>query len=115
MTRQILNLTQHSASNEQLAQGVIDSQHQNMIRELLTFTKLPSKNEIQERAKGLRHYAEGFRYAMIGGAPYLMAALEAELKKWGIIPLYAFSQRVSQETSDGKKISVFKHLGFVEV
>lgn len=55
--------------------------------------------------------------AMIGGAPYLMAPLEAELKKLGIEPVYAFSERVSEETvqADGTvvKTNVFKHVGFV--
>ena len=49
---------------------------------------------------------------MIGGAPYLMAELEMALGWVGIIPLYAFSVRVSSE-KDGVKTSVFRHLGFV--
>ena len=55
--------------------------------------------------------------AMIGGAPYLMPALEKELIALGIEPVYSFSERVSEETvqADGSvvKTNVFKHVGFV--
>ena len=56
---------------------------------------------------------------MIGGAPFFMGILEQELKKQGIKPVYAFSQResVDKEMADGsvQKVAVFKHLGFYEV
>jgi len=56
--------------------------------------------------------------AMIGGAPYLMGHLAAVLHKVGVRPLFALSDRVSEEVplSDGtvKKVSVFRHLGFVD-
>ena len=56
---------------------------------------------------------------MIGGAPYLMGALEVALKKVGIQPVYSFSERVSKEVvlEDGttQKTSVFCHKGFIEV
>ena len=56
--------------------------------------------------------------AMIGGAPYLMGPLESALKAEGIIPMYAYSERVGEEFSkpDGsvEKRFVFKHLGFYE-
>jgi hypothetical protein len=55
---------------------------------------------------------------MIGGAPYLMPALEQELRRVGIQPVYAFSKRISidQPQPDGriKKISNFKFEGLVE-
>ena len=90
------------------------------IQELLTFEKLPTAAEIEKRATELAvlaHY-QGYQKAMIGGAPYLMGALERELERQEIIPVYAFSERVSKETEVGGKIiktQVFKHLGFVEV
>jgi len=56
---------------------------------------------------------------MIGGAPFLMSALEDALVIAGITPLYAFSVResVEAEQADGsvRKVAVFRHLGFVEV
>lgn len=56
--------------------------------------------------------------AMIGGAPFLMPALEKALRTKGILPVYAFSQRESVEEimEDGtvRKTAVFKHRGFVE-
>ena len=56
---------------------------------------------------------------MIGGAPYLMSALENALMAVGIKPLYSFSERVSMEETiaDGtvRKTNVFRHVGFVEL
>ena len=53
---------------------------------------------------------------MIGGAPYLMGPLAEELANIGT-PIYAYSKRVSAETTkpDGSvvKTNVFKHLGFI--
>ena len=117
----ILNLTQHHATNEQLAQGVVDCSNPVRLANLLTFEHLPTRQEIEARAEGLAmlvysHLAEP-KYAMVGGAPYLMAPLESALRARGITPVYAFSQRVSVETvaADGAvtKTAVFKHLGFV--
>lgn len=128
--RRIVNLTQHEATEEQRTEGVFEPEveFKSELKGLLTFEELPSKEEIQRRAQRIARIAElelGYddlrihkREAMIGGAPYLMSALEKALKKKGIIPIYAFSKRVSEEKEvDGKviKTQVFKHLGLVEV
>lgn len=118
---EILNLTQHTATTEQVAAGVVEPQFKEAIQNLLTFNSKPDIFEIQDRAKALAAMAqvEGFKRAMIGGAPFFMSALERELLDAGITPLYAFSERVSDEQiqPDGsiKKINIFKHVGFVEV
>lgn len=56
-------------------------------------------------------------FAMIGGAPFFMAPLEAAILSVGVTPVYALSDRVSIEEplSDGstRKTQVFKHLGFI--
>lgn len=124
----ILNLTQHAATSEQVAAGVVDldADRKAYVSELLTFVGLPTMAEVLDRAQTLAAFAhvvgedmaaEGEEVcAMIGGAPFLMAALEAELKSSGIKPCYAFSERVSEEKEvDGKviKTNVFKHVGFV--
>ena len=48
-----------------------------------------------------------------------MSTLEIVLKNIGVMPVYAYSQRVVTETTqdDGTvvKTSEFKHVGFVEV
>lgn len=119
----ILNLTQHNASREQIEAGVenVPASISEEVKKLLTFNSLPSKSDIDARAKELANIALqcGARKAMIGGAPYLMSALEEALKENGIKPLYAYSERVSVEVEleDGSvvKRNVFKHLGFVEV
>jgi hypothetical protein len=115
----ILNLTQHAASRNQLVAGVIDPDNKKKVQELLTFNLIPSKRDLEERAEALAEFAkeEGFSEVMIGGAPYLMAPLEAALQARGIKPLYSFSTRISVEKTnpDGtvSKTSVFEHSGFV--
>lgn len=117
----ILNLTQHPASKEQIEAGVLNLEGNALqdLKALITFNKIPSKLELDIRAQLVANLAShaGAKKAMIGGAPYFMAPLEKALKEQGIIPCYAFSERVSSEKIvDGKtiKINEFKHLGFIE-
>lgn len=119
----MLNLTQHSATPEQLAAGVIDPTGWAAadIRELLTFDQLPSRQEITDRARYLADLARALLDSgdavMIGGAPYLMPALERELAALGLEAHYAFSVResVEQVQPDGsvRKVNTFRHAGFV--
>jgi hypothetical protein len=117
----ILNLTQHVATPDQVAAGVIEPANKEQVVNLLTFDTLPSPLETWNRAKALAQIAKesGASAAMIGGAPYFMSALEAALTDYriGVDPLYSFSIRESQEVvqPDGtvRKVSVFKHAGFV--
>lgn len=122
----ILNLTQHTATPDQVEAGVVDlvDSTRNTLVGLLTFNSLPTSQEIEAKALALAMLAldqapaDQAVKAMIGGAPYLMARLEKALLDVGIIPVYAFSERVSVEQSmeDGsvRKVNVFKHVGFVE-
>lgn len=143
----ILNLTQHAATPEQVKSGVLDAKDcygtvfgQGVISSLLNFVSLPTKEELADRAEKLSQFAanatwlddtcteadcngmpimRGFSSAMIGGAPYLMAPLEAALKAKGIEPVYAFSVRDShdQPQPDGsvRKVATFRHGGFIHV
>ena len=137
----IINLTQHQMVQEQYNFNDIElyevqfKGHEKEAREdiieALSFNELPTKGEIESRAKTLSTIAvatlnqardlselDAKFYALIGGAPYLMSALEKELKEDGIIPLYAFSKRESVEkvNPDGSvtKTCVFKHAGYIE-
>ena len=118
----ILNLTQHPATADQVAAGVrdFDGEALETLKSLLTFNDLPTSDEGVERAEKIAKLAKefGYRAAMIGGAPYLMPALERALCEMGIRPLYAFSRRESVEKTlpggEVVKTQVFKHLGFVE-
>jgi hypothetical protein len=130
----ILNLTQHVATDEQKAQLVVEPRMtKEKIKKLLTFEEIPTKEEIEARAEKLAEIAvsEASMYAgetdnvvwitrvMLGGAPYLMGALEKAVRECGFTPVYAFSQRESEEITqpDGsvRKVQVFRHIGFVEV
>lgn len=119
--KKIINLTQHASTAEQRAEGVMDALDQNSIKELLTFVSIPTPAEIKSRAETLAKIAANndADAAMIGGAPYLMSALESALKNRGVKPLYTFSVRESVETvqPDGSvvKTNVFRHAGWVEV
>ena len=114
----ILNLTQHSASEEQIAAGVIEPSDKAKVKALLTFTSMPSMEEVWDRACELAAVAdsEGVDKVMIGGAPYLMARLERALQNYDMQAVYAYSERVSTEiVVDGvtHKAGSFRHLGFV--
>lgn len=130
----ILNLTQHTVTPEQKAQLVVEPRMtKEKIKKLLTFEEIPTKEEIESRATKLAEIAvsEASMYAgetdnvvwvtrvMLGGAPYLMGALEKAVRECGFTPVYAFSKRESEEIPqpDGsvRKVQVFRHCGFVEV
>jgi hypothetical protein len=132
MSKIIINLTQHAATPEQVAQGVFDlsPEGRKALSGWLTFVGLPTADTIHSRAavlagiaagdsKSVPEVPEGITYALIGGAPYLMSALENALIARGITPLYSFTERVSVETQapDGSvtKTQVFKHIGFVQI
>lgn len=137
----IINLTQHTATAEQIAADVFDASPEQRaeIARLLTFDELPNRGDIRDRAYELAFLARQILNAkfaelsaderdlelrlgsgicaMIGGAPFLMAALADELSQLSVYALYAFSTRESVEEiqPDGsvRKIAVFRHKGFV--
>jgi hypothetical protein len=136
----ILNLTQHAATADQVAAGVVDlpPEARQMLRELLTFEEIPTAEELDERAQNVavlarRAFARdrALTAVMVGGAPFFMSYLEGALKIEGDLAedleveppfrprvLYAFSRRESVEemAADGsvRKVNVFRHAGFVE-
>ncbi len=114
----ILNLTQHVATPDQIACGVVEPVDKKAVQQALTFSSLEEVCLMCERAEELADMAvsSGMFSAMIGGAPFFMPVLERALVNAGINVLYAFSERVSVETREGDtitKIMVFKHVGFV--
>lgn len=117
----MLNLTQHPASQAQLALGVTDLQGaiREALHNMLTFAELPSASDIIASARALASIAArtNASQAMIGGAPYLMAPLIKALEAEGIAPWFAFSRRRSVEETrpDGSvmKTQSFFHEGFI--
>lgn len=121
----ILNLTQHVATQEQLAAGVVDldQESRSTLAKLLTFEAIPSSHDMARRACKIAQIAEEKSLAdndkcvMVGGAPFFMSTLERVLMKKGFDILYAFSKRESVERMkpDGsfEKTAVFRHAGFV--
>lgn len=120
----MINLTQHVST----VLTVKEPSDKGKVKELLTFEHAPTEHEIQMRAQELAQIAlseqtpwdleiQGPRQALIGGAPYLMAALERSLRLNKIEPLYAFTERQVEEVtnSDGSvtKKSVFVQTGWV--
>jgi hypothetical protein len=115
----MINLTQHPATAEQAVAGVVEPRDKAAVQAALTADALPSAQDIRRMADDLAAIAaeHGADTAMIGGAPWLMGALERALIDRGIAPVYAFSVRESAEAvqPDGstKKVAVFRHAGFV--
>lgn len=124
----ILNLTQHRASLEQVAQGVRDLPEELRLElsRTLTVDDLPTEEEIKYRCNIIASFiflteAENAPTSvMIGGAPWMMCHLVKALREAGVVQcLAAFSKRESVEltdpnTGDVTKTAVFRHLGFVE-
>jgi hypothetical protein len=123
----ILNLTQHAATPEQLADGVRDlpDDLRAALVQALTVNDLPTKNEILARCQDVVNICFATEAdnapttVMIGGAPWMMAPLAHELREQvGCRCLFAFSKREAVETIglDGsvKKFSVFRHAGWIE-
>lgn len=126
----IINLTQHNATDEQIALGVVETADKAEIQTLLTFNSIPTQPEMIERAEAIAHIVASERNnmglddsvvikAMIGGAPFFMSTLERVLMMYNIQPVYAFSirQSIDEVQADGSvvKRAVFKHAGFVEI
>lgn len=115
-----LNLTQHDATLDQIAAGVVEPDNKARVRQLLTFEEMPSFRDVLERAAALATIAKesGCAFAMIGGAPFFMAPLEDALEDVGVGPRYSFTRRESEEVPQGdgtvRKTQVFKHVGFLE-
>ncbi|MDR1008039.1 MAG: hypothetical protein LBL65_05695 [Campylobacteraceae bacterium] len=121
----ILNLTQHLATKEQKEQRVIDlpDDMRKELCALLTFDTLEEALNAEKRAKDImwfvsEHYDLSNIFAvMIGGAPFLIKYLEAELALYDLQPLHAFTQRIVLERQNDEgtitKQSMFKHIGFV--
>lgn len=119
----IINFTQHKATEDQIAAGVIDPIPVDVRNGILTFNEIPTYSDIRSRAHEaaiiISKVAEKGDKVMIGGASFFMGALESALKEVDLVPVYAFSERVSVDTiqPDGSviKTSKFVHKGFVEV
>lgn len=120
----ILNLTQHPATPEQIAQGVVDLSGDDLaaLKMLLNFEELPEADDLPRRAIevaeiAIRATRGVVSECMIGGAPFFMRPLEQALLMAGFRPVYAFSRRVVEEAiqPDGtvRKTAVFRHEGFV--
>lgn len=131
----IFNLTQHNPTPDQKAEGVLDTTEE--IKGLLTFTSLPTKEDVVARAKALADVVERYHpfdplgegwftdgrafgevRVMIGGAPYLMGPLTEVLRYRGFDPVFSFTERktVEKHAEDGTvtKTAVFEHVGWVQ-
>lgn len=120
----IYNLTQHVATPEQQAQGVVEVSgiDKEWLAEKLTFTSLPTAEDIADVVEQMSNLMasldpdmSGDIKFMVGGAPYLMAALTEWAHVYDMV--FAYTERVSKEVHqpDGTvvKTNVFKHMGFV--
>lgn len=122
----IVNLTQHAASADQLAAGVVDLSpgDRALVAGWLTFGECPAADDIGWRAECIADVADPGdapappHAAMIGGAPWLMGPLAAALRSKGIAPVFAFSARESVDVAqpDGSihKTAIFRHRGWVD-
>lgn len=118
----IINLTQHQLTQEQL-QGAVQvcNDVRDEVIKLITFNGLPTAGEIKDNASRLAEICRDMHasHAVIGGAPYFMGPLEQALRRVGVTPLYAFTERVAVEVTDPNtgevtKTSKFNFAGWIE-
>lgn len=112
----ILNLTQHEPTLEQAHQGLCNGPNRGALQACLTFTSEDIRQGyIPARAASLAEYAakQGAKQALIGGLPALMGPLVEALRARGIVPVFAHSERVSEDKvqPDGsvRKVNSFRH------
>lgn len=116
----ILNLTQHNASPEEEFAGVCEPSNKRLVQTLLTFTELPSRELLFERAQILAELAvdNEATHAMIDGAPYFMVHLARALNDYGVRPIFSFTKRETEEARapDGAIIArvVYNHHGWID-
>lgn len=118
----LINLTQHNLTQEQLKDAVeVGTDVRDEVIKLITFSGLPTAGEIKNNASRLAAICRDMHasHAVIGGAPYFMGPLEQALRKAGIVPLYAFTERVAvevtnPETGEVTKTSKFNFAGWIE-
>lgn len=118
----LINLTQHNLTQEQLKDAVeVGTDVRDEVIKLITFNGLPTAGVIKDNASRLAAICCDMRasHAVIGGAPYFMGPLEQSLRRAGIIPLYAFTERVAvevtnPETGEVTKTSKFNFAGWIE-
>ena len=125
----IINLTQHPFTQDQLnefalagitADNIIDTN--DTLKAIITFTGEIDVAIIQEKANQLSEYIAQYVgdkpcLAMVGGAPFFQMAVNVACLNNNVLPLTAYSERVSVETvqADGSiaKQNIFKHKGFI--
>lgn len=125
----IINLTQHLFSQDQLnefalagitADNIIDTN--DTLKAIITFTGEIDVAVIQEKANQLSQYIAQYVgdkpcLAMVGGAPFFQMAVNVACLNHNVLPLAAYSERVSVESvqADGSivKQNIFKHKGFI--
>lgn len=119
----VYNLTQHTATADQINAGVVEVPEE--LREALlgalNFESLPTNQEVYSSAQTIGRIMEvlnpdfGEIQFMVGGAPYLMAALVTFAPCYDMV--FAYSDRVSEEVhmpnGSVQKVTSFKHVGFV--
>ena len=126
MRKYLINLTQHALTQEQKDSVDTTIEPQGM-EVYLNFTEMPTAEIIEDRAYGMFDCLMQMLppdvnpedcTVLLGGAPFFMSACERAATRYGFKYCYAFSKRVSEEVKqpDGtvKKVSVFKHEGWIK-
>ena len=118
------DVSEHNESNEDFMIEDLPPAQRDELLELSAFNgeTPPEAADIRQRAVKIATLAmyQGARFAWIGGAPYLMGPLEAELKKRGITPVYSWSRRdymiVKDETDGAERLELYRrHEGWIRV
>ena len=116
----IVNLTQHSSTETQAEQGVIEPPDKEYVKSLITFEDIPTLQDLRKRANLLVEICRemNMQFALIAGAHWWLIVLEHHLRIHGITPLQSFSKRVSFEHTNENgtvhMVKTFVHAGWIQ-
>ena len=118
----LLNFTQHDLQQRQIDEGFqeLPTKYRLAVKALLDIDvsdREELENSIQSSKYEIAAIAQRLEAhtVLIGGHPGLMIALAKELKRRGIQPVMAHSDRISIDLPNGRKVSEFHHKFFYPV
>ena len=130
MNNQVLNLSIYDTTPSQTADGVIDFEYVNQLKQLLLFTNFPTKEEVVSRAKDIVDLVKpvcdelSITKVMLGtdnnyrSAPYLLRHLEEQLEKASLTPVWSWTSPEYEFRSDARNnmvsVMIPIHRGFIE-
>ncbi len=116
------NFTLHHLDGEQKLDGITELPGwiRNTLHNILTFRTIPTRAQMEDRARAVVSLAlmAGADVIMIAPAPFFASTLEEKLEEHGIMSVYPYSSHVSANTTNSEgyiqRSGTFEYVGLVE-